>query len=125
MGQQAGNIFIMVNMTPIDQLAALFQAMGQPARLQILLALSNGEACVCHLEALFGWRQAYLSQHLMSLREAGLVVDRRESRFIYYRLADLRLVDMLKEMAAMQGVSLPVLIVPEDCDCPSCTKRQA
>ena len=50
----------------------LLKALSHPARLAILEALRQGEACVCHLEALFGWRQAYLSQQLMVLRAAGL-----------------------------------------------------
>jgi len=115
----------MANMTSVDQMVALFQAIGQPARLQILLALGNGEACVCHLEAMLGWRQAYLSQHLMALREAGLVTDRRESRFIFYRLANPRLIDLLKQIAVTQGISLPSLGSPQDCDCPSCASQKA
>jgi ArsR family transcriptional regulator, arsenate/arsenite/antimonite-responsive transcriptional repressor len=64
--------FVMTNVLSIDQIAKLFQTVGQPARLQILLALGGGEACVCHLEATLHWRQAYLSQHLMALRKVGI-----------------------------------------------------
>ncbi|MEW6406696.1 MAG: permease [Chloroflexota bacterium] len=42
-----------------------------PARLGILDLLREGEACVCHMEAVFGYRQAYISQQLMVLRDAG------------------------------------------------------
>jgi DNA-binding transcriptional ArsR family regulator len=118
------NIFIMTNINSIDELAALFQAIGQPARLQILLALAEGEACVCHLEALFGWRQAYISQHLMALREAGLVTDRRESRFIYYRLADVQLPEVIRQVAEMRAVTLPELQQSSTCECPKCSSRR-
>jgi DNA-binding transcriptional ArsR family regulator len=114
----------MANISSIDQIAALLQTIGQPARMQILLAIGEGEACVCHLEATFGWRQAYLSQHLMALREAGLVTDRRESRFIFYHLADPRLLGVLSQIAEMQGVSLPELSPSPDCECPNCSKQQ-
>ena len=66
----------------------LYRALGHPVRLDILKALlDDGEACVCHLEARFGLRQAFLSQHLGRLRLAGLVADRREGLNVYYRLA--------------------------------------
>jgi DNA-binding transcriptional ArsR family regulator len=118
------NIFIMVNISSLDHLASLMQTIGHPARLQILLAIGEGEACVCHLEAAFGWRQAYLSQHLMALREAGLVEDRRESRFIFYRLADPRLISVLGMLADMQGVSLPGMSPSTECACPNCTHHR-
>jgi DNA-binding transcriptional ArsR family regulator len=115
------NIFTMTNISPFDQVSDLLQVIGQPARLQILLAIGDGEACVCHLEATFGWRQAYLSQHLMALREAGLVTDRRESRYIFYRLSDLRLLEVLDRMAGMMHVILPELKPSHACNCPNCT----
>ena len=118
------NIFNMMNISPVDQIAALLQAAGHPVRLQILLALGEGEACVCHLEATLGRRQAYLSQHLMALREAGLVTDRRESRFIFYQLADPRLLDVLRQVAEIQKVSLPVLSSSPTCDCPQCSRQR-
>ena len=65
-----------MNMSAIDTLdlaekaAQLLHLLGQAERLSILLAIGNGEACVCHLEAALGLRQAYISQHLMTLRQA-------------------------------------------------------
>src|SRR5690349_29500 len=50
--------------------ARLFHALMHPARLTILNTLRDGEACVCHLEARLGYRQAYLSQQLAALRAA-------------------------------------------------------
>jgi DNA-binding transcriptional ArsR family regulator len=113
----------MTNISSIEQIAALLQTLGQESRLQILLAIGEGEVCVCHLEATFGWRQAYLSQHLMALREAGLVTDRREGRYIFYHLADPRLLDVLHQMAEMQGLSLSELAPSPTCDCPNCRKH--
>ena len=110
----------MTNISSIDQITDLLQIIGQPARLQILLGIGQGEACVCHLEAMLGLRQAHLSQHLMALREAGLVTDRRESRFIYYRLADGRLLDVLHQVAEIQDVTLPEISASPACDCPNC-----
>jgi ArsR family transcriptional regulator len=113
----------MVNMSSVDNLARLLQTIGQPARLQILLAIGEGETCVCHLEAAFGWRQAYLSQHLMALRKAGILLARREGRFIHYRLNDPRLLGAVSQMAEVQGITLPELSPSPDCDCPNCQKK--
>jgi DNA-binding transcriptional ArsR family regulator len=52
-------------------LAGLGQAMAHPTRLHILEALARREACVCHLTALLGQRQAHVSQHLRVLKDAG------------------------------------------------------
>jgi ArsR family transcriptional regulator len=62
-----------MNISTVESVSDLFQTIGSPARLQILLAIGEGDACVCHLEATFHWRQAYLSQHPMSLRKAGIL----------------------------------------------------
>ncbi len=114
----------MTNISSLDQITFLLQTVGHPVRLQILLAIGEGEACVCHLEANLGRRQAYLSQHLMALREAGLVTDRRESRFIFYRLADPRLLGILNQIAEIQNVSLPELSPSPTCECPNCSSQR-
>jgi DNA-binding transcriptional ArsR family regulator len=66
--------------------AQLFKVLMHPTRLAILDELRGGEQCVCHIEARFGLRQAYISQHLMVLRDAGLVIDRRDGWNIYYQV---------------------------------------
>jgi DNA-binding transcriptional ArsR family regulator len=71
-----------------ETLADIMKALAHPVRLQILKVLRDGEACVCHLEAVLGQRQAYISQQLMRLRDAGLVVDRREGMNVFYSVAD-------------------------------------
>lgn len=91
--------------------------------MQILLAIGEEDPCVCHLEATFHWRQAYLSQHLMALREAGILVARREGRNMHYRLAEPRLLDLIRQAAALQGVSLPLLSPSSECDCPNCRNK--
>ncbi|MGZ7212499.1 ArsR/SmtB family transcription factor, partial [Streptococcus pyogenes] len=53
--------------------AQFFKILMHPTRLAILDILRGGEQCVCHMEAYLGLRQAHISQHLMALREVGLV----------------------------------------------------
>jgi DNA-binding transcriptional ArsR family regulator len=103
-------------------IANLFQTLGVSPRLEILLAIGEGEACVCHLEAALGYRQAYISQHLMALREVNLLDSRREGRFVYYHLADRRILDVLIQVGEL--LDQPVTFQPLklfSCECPNCT----
>ena len=102
--------------------ANLFKALMHPARLTILETLRDGEQCVCHLEAVLGCRQAYISQHLRFLREAGLVEDRRDGTRIFYRVIKpevFRLVDTAMAMSGMQPIHKSDSSVA-DCPCPKC-----
>jgi DNA-binding transcriptional ArsR family regulator len=71
-------------MSGFESQAKLFKALMHPARLEILHILRQDEECVCHMECLLGHRQAYISQQLSVLREAGLVQDRRDGLNIFY-----------------------------------------
>jgi len=64
------------------------KAMGNEQRLLILCLLVDGELSVGELQAQLELSQSALSQHLATLRRAGLVATRRESQTIYYRLGD-------------------------------------
>jgi DNA-binding transcriptional ArsR family regulator len=108
----------------------LFRSLGQPARLEILLAIGIGEACVCHLEAALGQRQAYISQQLMALRNAGLVNARREGRNIFYRLANPEILSLIQETGRIAGIrkeelDLTYTVSPlSNCCCPHCAPEQ-
>ena len=64
--------------------AQLFHALSDETRLAILDMLRDGERCVCDLQDALDAAQSRLSFHLRVLREAGLVIDRREGRWAYY-----------------------------------------
>lgn len=108
--------------------ARLFRALAHPVRLRILDLLARQEACVCHLTAVLGQRQPYVSQQLAMLRDAGLVTDRREGTLIYYRLADGSVAELLIEgRIAAEAISGEALLFPlppdgsvENCPCPRC-----
>ncbi len=112
-------------MTDYDRSAQLFKALMHPVRLEILAVLQQGEACVCHLEAALGYRQAYISQHLAALREAGLLQDRREGWNIYYHVSRSEIFGIIEAAQRMNGVR-PVkiksirLAAPDNCPCPKC-----
>jgi len=83
--------------------ANLFKALMHPSRIAILEILRDGEQCVCHLEAVLGYRQAYISQHLMVLRDAGLVEDRREGARIFYRVTRPEVYDLMDSATQLSG----------------------
>lgn len=64
--------------------AQLFHALSDETRLRILERLRGGERCVCELTDALDAAQSRLSFHLKVLKEAGLVADRREGRWMYY-----------------------------------------
>ena len=73
---------------PLDRMATLFQALGDPTRLRILGLLLTGEVCVCHIHESLRIPQPKASRHLAYLRRSGLVDTRREGLWVYYRLID-------------------------------------
>jgi ArsR family transcriptional regulator len=102
--------------------AELFKALGHPVRLQILSVLAQEEACVCHLEARLKMRQAYLSQQLAVLREAGLVAERRMGPYVYYRARRPQvseLIDVIRRFTGSGNLGVPDAD-PSACSCPRC-----
>ena len=71
--------------------ARLFHALSDETRLAVLEMLRGGERCVCDLQDAVGAAQSRLSFHLKVLKDAGLVVDRKEGRWSYYTLVAERL----------------------------------
>jgi ArsR family transcriptional regulator len=70
----------------LDRATRLFHALSDPTRLAILRRLRFGERCVCDLTDALDAAQSRLSFHLKVLKDAGLVADRREGRWMYYTL---------------------------------------
>lgn len=111
--------------------AQLFKVLMHPTRLAILDELRAGEQCVCHMEAKFGLRQAYISQHLMVLRDAGLVTDRRDGWNIYYHVDKPEIFQVIDAMKNMTDKSNSIQIgstqsnissseKQSPCPCPKC-----
>jgi len=107
---------VMLRQDNYEEAAGLFQLLSHQARLQILDELRVDEACVCHLQTVLGRPQAYVSQQLRVLRDAGLVADRRDGLMVYYQLADDQVEQLLDEVLGPAGdrERLP------DCPCPHC-----
>lgn len=105
--------------------ARLFKVLTHPVRLAILDLLRDGEQCVCHLEAHLGYRQAYISQQLMILREAGLIQDERDGWNVYYRVTEPRIFAVLEALEQIVGQSAARQPVQESvsCACPKCSAK--
>jgi DNA-binding transcriptional ArsR family regulator len=79
------------------------------------------------LESALGWRQAYISQHLMALRKADVLVDRREGRYVFYSLNNTSYLDIIVASAEVCGLSKETvfeLINKQKyplCECPHCS----
>jgi ArsR family transcriptional regulator len=115
----------MFSLKQSDRIARLMKLLSDPFRVRLLLALSRQEACVCHLERLLAKRQAYISQHLMVLREEGLLTARRDGKYIFYTLKDRRLLNLFRRAAELTGSTLDSVSVAQkdslsNCACPTC-----
>jgi len=113
------------------QQTQVFKALAHPVRLQILNLLRQEPECVCHLTAVLGLRQAYVSQHLAALRSAGLVIDQKDGLNVYYQVKDVRVFDVLDQVQALAGrdrggIQRPVQPtltrrqIQANCPCPKC-----
>lgn len=124
-----GNIFIIMNVLSKNAdrtIAEYLKVLGSPIRIKILLSIGYGEACVCHLEAKLKKRQAYISQHLMVLRDAGILETRRDGKYIYYNVADRKVFDLIETAADLLEMSPDILPSLDEtatlshCECPTC-----
>ena len=69
-----------------ERAVELFHALSDETRLQIIELLRKGERCVCELTDSLDAAQSRLSFHLRVLRDAGIVRDRKDGRWVYYEL---------------------------------------
>lgn len=94
-----------------DRAVELFHALSDETRLKIIHLLSKGERCVCELTDSLDAAQSRLSFHLRVLKDAGIVSDRKEGRWVYYEL-DREAFDEVGELVSrMKPRSLPQLAV--------------
>jgi DNA-binding transcriptional ArsR family regulator len=116
--------------TSFESEAEIFYALAHPTRLEILNLLRDGEACVCHIQAMLNLRQAYISQHLNILRQAGLVISRKDGLRVYYKISDPTLIQVLecvKSVVQSQGKWQPGMseqvVQKQPCNCPQCSPQ--
>jgi ArsR family transcriptional regulator, arsenate/arsenite/antimonite-responsive transcriptional repressor len=81
----------------------LFHALSDETRLEIIELLRNGERCVCELTDTLDAAQSRLSFHLRVLKDAGIVRDRKDGRWVHYELDP----EAFDEMEALVSVMKP------------------
>ncbi|OIQ89369.1 transcriptional repressor SdpR [mine drainage metagenome] len=72
----------------LETFETVAKAVADPSRLRILKLLEGGELCVCQITTVLDLAAATVSKHLALLKTAGLLQQRREGKWVYYRLAD-------------------------------------
>jgi ArsR family transcriptional regulator len=73
---------------PIKDIVKIFKALADPTRLRIVLLLRQRELCVCELMFVLEMEQSRVSRHMRVLRDAGIVEDVRDGRWIIYRVPE-------------------------------------
>ncbi|OGT95944.1 MAG: hypothetical protein A3I79_01265 [Gemmatimonadetes bacterium RIFCSPLOWO2_02_FULL_71_11] len=97
----------------LTRAARLFHALSDPTRLRLLLCLRRGERCVCELMDGADAAQSRASFHLRVLKEAGLIVDRREGRWVHYHMHP----DVLRELGEVLDAIGPTGQAVAQCHC--------
>lgn len=106
----------MTTATDASRSVQLFHALSDETRLAVIQMLRSGERCVCELQDELDAAQSRLSFHLRVLKDAGILTDRKEGRWVYYCLNK----DVFNELSEVVGELKPsrrVLTVKSASDC--------
>ena len=72
----------------LNRLSLIYKVLGDPNRLKMIMALKQGEMCVCDLAALLGLSESAVSHQIRRLKDLALVKSRRDGQILYYSLDD-------------------------------------
>lgn len=70
----------------LEEKVKIFKALSDPSRIRIMKMLQNGEVCVCDIQSVLGLAMSTVSNHLSILKESGLIIDRKEGKWSFYKL---------------------------------------
>ncbi len=93
-----------------------FGALNDETRLRLIALLGDGEQCVCDLTDALQAAQSRLSFHLKVLKDAGLVTDRKDGRWVYYSLEPSALDELAEFVSELKGKRTGLRLVPRRCD---------
>jgi len=91
----------MTNSSNIECTAKTLKALAHPLRLKVLCTLHDREMSVKEIVSTSGATQSNISQHLNYLREEGILASRRDANRVYYRIANIRLIDIIRMMQSI------------------------
>lgn len=109
--------------TDYSDLSNRIKLLAHPERLRILDALRRDAECVCHLEALLGKPQPYVSQQLRVLRDGGVIADEKRGQNVFYRLTDPAVSAWLDTILGAADGEMPDMMHHKSlisCECPHC-----
>jgi ArsR family transcriptional regulator, arsenate/arsenite/antimonite-responsive transcriptional repressor len=89
----------------MQEILSIFKALSDELRLRILKLLQNGELCVCDIVAALDMSQPKISFHLSTLKEAGLIKDRKEGRWIHYSIDEPDLFRRFLILSALEKIA--------------------
>jgi DNA-binding transcriptional ArsR family regulator len=84
-----------------DKQSRFFKALADETRLRIVKLLQVREMCVCEVMVALGLTQPTASHHLGLLENAGLVKDRKEGKWVFYSIADPKLIESIRKLDLM------------------------
>lgn len=94
----------------LEDFVAITKALSDPNRIRAFLALRQGELCVCQIIELLGLAPSTISKHMSILKQAGLVDSRKDSRWVYYRLAE----DTSRDQDIGKMINLSISLLEQD-----------
>lgn len=89
----------------MDEILNIFKALSDVTRLKILKLLENGELCVCDLVTALNMIQPKVSFHLSILKEAGLIKDRKQGKWVHYKIDDSDFFRRFPLLSALERIS--------------------
>ncbi|HJU05148.1 MAG TPA: metalloregulator ArsR/SmtB family transcription factor [Nitrospiraceae bacterium] len=100
----------------LQRAAGWFHALSDETRLCILECLSHGEQCVCDLTDTLRSAQSRLSFHLKTLKDAGILNDRRDGRWVYYSLNPEVIEELESFVASLKEAGRRTRVTPKCCE---------
>jgi len=81
-----------------ESVSQILKSLSHATRLKVLCSVMDGEKSVMELTEFCGITQSAMSQFLARMRDDGLLISRKEHQFVYYSVADQKLIQLLKAM---------------------------
>lgn len=95
--QKLSSLVNMLDEEVLNSETRVFKALADTNRLKILKLLKEGELCACELTIALSNSQSTVSHHLSVLKNAGLIKERKEGKWSYFRLSDGAVIEILNQ----------------------------
>jgi len=89
----------------MQELLNIFKAFSEETRLKMLKIMEKGEICVCDLVSVLNVSQPKISFHLNVLKEAGLIKDRKQGKWVHYSINDSDMFRRFLMLSALERIS--------------------